>query len=209
MTAAATCPYCRTPIEEDSDPPKVFCQGCGTPHHGECFEENGGCTIFGCSAAPAEEPKLSIALPDLNTAMPVHQPAPIAPPPPPPYPSGYVPPPPPVEPAADFIRYSPSNTLFVRSPEEQRRTVFSAATNAPVDLTPHPGAKNRTTFILLGVLLGFFGAHSFYAGYRARGFLQLAVTLFTVGLGGIAIWIWAIIDICTISHDNLGVNFRN
>jgi TM2 domain-containing membrane protein YozV len=207
MTAAAICPYCRTPIEEDSDPPKVFCHGCGTPHHAECFEENGGCTIFGCSAAPAEEPKLSIALPDLNTAPIAQQPTAASPAPPPPFPSGFAPAPPP--PSEPVIHYSPSNTLFVRSPEEQRRAVFTSATNAPVDLTPNPGAKNRTTFILLGVLLGFFGAHSFYAGYRTRGFLQLALTIFTAGIGGIAIWIWAIIDICTISRDNLGVNFRN
>jgi TM2 domain-containing membrane protein YozV len=78
-----------------------------------------------------------------------------------------------------------------------------------MDFTPQPGAKNRTTFILLGVLLGFFGAHSFYAGYRGRGFLQLAITLGTLGIGGIAIWIWAIIDICTISRDSAGINFRN
>jgi TM2 domain-containing membrane protein YozV len=212
MTVAATCPYCRGPIEEDADAPKITCYGCGTPHHAECFEENGGCTVFGCSAAPAEEPKLSIAPAELNSAAPLQQASAAAPPPPPPppFPAGYVAPAiRPSEPAADFIRYSPSNTLFVRSPEEQRRAVFTTAASVEMDSTPHAGAKNRTTFILLGVLLGFFGGHSFYAGYRGRGFLQLAITLGTLGIGGIAIWIWAIIDICTISRDSEGVNFRN
>jgi TM2 domain-containing membrane protein YozV len=210
MTVAATCPYCRTPIEEETDTPKNTCHGCGTPHHAECFEENGGCTVFGCIAAPAEEPKLSIALPELNTTPPVQQASAAAPAPPPPFPMGYVSPPiRPSERDGDFIRYSPSNTLFVRSSEEQRRTVFTTAASMPMDFAPQPGAKNRTTFILLGALLGSFGAHSFYAGYRTRGFLQLALTLGTVGIGGIAIWIWAIIDICTISRDSEGVNFRN
>src|SRR5271156_4359960 len=67
MSAAAVCPYCRGPIEADAEQQKV-CEGCGTPHHADCYEENGGCTIFGCSAAPAEEPELSISRTDLANA---------------------------------------------------------------------------------------------------------------------------------------------
>jgi TM2 domain-containing membrane protein YozV len=67
--------------------------------------------------------------------------------------------------------------------------------------------KSRTGFILLGALLGAFGAHSFYAGYKKKGWAQLAITVFTLGFAAPMTWIWAIIDICTIDRDNYGVNF--
>ncbi len=45
-----TCPYCRNPIKmwEDS----VQCPSCYLRHHTECWEENGGCTIYGCPESP-------------------------------------------------------------------------------------------------------------------------------------------------------------
>ena len=39
----------------------VQCPGCGTPHHRDCWEENLGCTVFGCSHAPKDEPKTTIS----------------------------------------------------------------------------------------------------------------------------------------------------
>src|SRR5262245_53129957 len=62
--SAAVCPYCRTPIvaEENNE---LLCPGCATPHHADCFAENGGCTVFGCSAAPPEEPKLHLTGSDI------------------------------------------------------------------------------------------------------------------------------------------------
>ncbi len=42
-----TCPYCKTEIKE-GEPIKV-CPACGIPHHEGCWEENKGCTTFGCS----------------------------------------------------------------------------------------------------------------------------------------------------------------
>jgi TM2 domain-containing membrane protein YozV len=59
------CPYCRMPFEESS-PPRVFCTACGTPHHEDCYHENGGCTVFGCSRAPADDPKLQVSQNDLR-----------------------------------------------------------------------------------------------------------------------------------------------
>lgn len=41
------CPFCRTEIKE-GDEVKV-CPACGTPHHEGCWNENNGCTTFGCS----------------------------------------------------------------------------------------------------------------------------------------------------------------
>lgn len=41
------CPFCKTEIKAD-DAVKV-CPACGIPHHEGCWEENKGCTTFGCS----------------------------------------------------------------------------------------------------------------------------------------------------------------
>jgi hypothetical protein len=55
-TATETCPYCRT----QASTPKV-CPSCGTPHHHECWQENKGCTVYGCSEAPSDEPAIVIS----------------------------------------------------------------------------------------------------------------------------------------------------
>ena len=47
-----TCPYCQYTIKPDVS--IDVCSGdCKMPHHKECWDENGGCTTFGCSAGPA------------------------------------------------------------------------------------------------------------------------------------------------------------
>jgi hypothetical protein len=40
------CPYCRLLI---SNEPAVACDRCNTPHHLECWQELGGCSVEGCS----------------------------------------------------------------------------------------------------------------------------------------------------------------
>ena len=47
------CPFCKTEIKE-GDTVKV-CPECGIPHHEACWEENKGCTTFGCSQQHYEE----------------------------------------------------------------------------------------------------------------------------------------------------------
>lgn len=47
------CPFCKTEIKE-GDAVKV-CPSCGIPHHEVCWEENKGCTTFGCSEQHYEE----------------------------------------------------------------------------------------------------------------------------------------------------------
>jgi hypothetical protein len=69
MSTTALCPYCRDTIGESVVWVRL-CPSCSTPHHTACFEENGGCTVFGCSAAPPAEPKLSIETPDLHSSQP-------------------------------------------------------------------------------------------------------------------------------------------
>jgi hypothetical protein len=40
------CPYCQSPITEDEE--HVRCPACHTPHHRSCWQENGGCAVYGC-----------------------------------------------------------------------------------------------------------------------------------------------------------------
>jgi len=40
------CPYCQTPIKPGI--PVAICPACEIPHHKECWEENHGCTTYGC-----------------------------------------------------------------------------------------------------------------------------------------------------------------
>ena len=62
--------------------------------------------------------------------------------------------------------------------------------------------KSRLAYILLGLFLGGFGVHDFYAGYKVNGIVKLvlALTMF----GAIFSSIWALIDICTVSQDAQG-----
>jgi len=62
-------------------------------------------------------------------------------------------------------------------------------------------SKGKTAFVLLGVFLGAFGIHNFYAGYTGKGVAQLLITLLSLGFLGFISWIWAIIEVCTISVD--------
>jgi TM2 domain-containing membrane protein YozV len=87
--------------------------------------------------------------------------------------------------------------------------VATAAPSANLSFEPDPAAKNRTTFIVLGVLLGPFGGHNFYAGYKNKAIAQLLLTLLTLGLASPMSWVWAVIDVCTIDQDSKGIKFRS
>ena len=50
--------------------------------------------------------------------------------------------------------------------------------------------KDKTTAGILGILLGGLGIHRMYLGFVGIGLLQLVVTLFTLGIGGI----WGFIE---------------
>lgn len=47
------CPFCKTEISEN-DTVKI-CPSCNIPHHEGCWEENKGCTTFGCAEQCYEE----------------------------------------------------------------------------------------------------------------------------------------------------------
>ena len=211
----AVCPYCRAPIEDETELMK--CPECGEPHHCDCFEENGGCTVFGCSAAPPAEPKLSIGSPDLLRAenAGVSPPASQVMPPPPLVSFTGAPPPPLPEQNLKLAGQLPDTPPMFNSSDMGRSQAIpypapqAGFSPAPPPLVFPSSLKNRTTFLLLGILLGAFGAHSFYAGSRKKGLVQLGITVFSFGFAGLMVWIWAVIDICTISTDNKGIPFRS
>ena len=219
--SAAVCPYCRTPIDAAAGE-ELLCSGCGTPHHTDCYKENGGCTVFGCANAPADEQKLSITgtdlaapaapaasiatLPGVGLMPPGWTPAPSAPPksvkaPPPPLPDQRAGSSPVALPTAG-VGSMFFNPVPVPAPASSQVPVFD------FNLSPDPNAKNRSTFILLGALLGFLGFHNFYAGYVKKGVLQLLLTILTLGFAGIMSWVWAVIDVCTVDRDSEGIKFK-
>ena len=66
--------------------------------------------------------------------------------------------------------------------------------------------RSRVDFILLGVLLGLFGIHNFYAGYYEKGLLQLIITLELgpIYIGLVITGSWVLIDLLTVRHDGDG-----
>jgi TM2 domain-containing membrane protein YozV len=65
--------------------------------------------------------------------------------------------------------------------------------------------KSRMAFILLGIFLGCFGVHNFYAGYTGKAIAQLCITILSVFILSLVTAIWAIIEVITIDRDSNGV----
>ncbi|HET8890903.1 MAG TPA: NINE protein [Candidatus Angelobacter sp.] len=192
------CPYCRMPFDEAA-PPKIFCTACGMPHHEDCYRENGGCTVFGCKCAPADDPKVQVSQSDLS-AIPTAQPYSAVP-------QSYA------APQYPSSAYSgPLGLSQAAAPAPAQ--VPASAPYAPAAYQPYAAPagygrsqKTRTTYIVLGIFLGALGVHNFYAGYVGRAVGQLCLTVLTLGYLGIISWIWAIIEICIVEKDSTGLNF--
>ena len=84
----------------------------------------------------------------------------------------------------------------------------SAVPSYPMPVQGNHNAKDRVAYILLAVFIGHLGIHNFFAGYTSRGVIQLVITIVTCGIGGIATWIWAIIEAITVTKDANGVDFK-
>lgn len=192
--AEPVCPYCRMPFDEAS-PPRIFCTSCGMPHHEDCYSENGGCTVFGCKCAPADDPKLEVSQSDLSAvSMPAQQYAPVA------------------QQVSSVPQYQPSryggplglSQAAGTAPAQVAAPAGYSYASAPLYGRSH---KSRTTYIVLGIFLGAFGIHNFYAGYVGRAVGQLCLTVLTLGYLGIVSWFWAIVEICIVEKDSTGFNF--
>lgn len=67
-----TCPYDQYPIGPGDA--VVVCPACGTPHHADCWNENGGCTTYACQQGPSYQAARAAAQPE--APPPVYQPPP-------------------------------------------------------------------------------------------------------------------------------------
>jgi TM2 domain-containing membrane protein YozV len=67
--------------------------------------------------------------------------------------------------------------------------------------------RNRGKFIALGLFLGGFGVHNFYAGYHVKGAAQLiiSIALGWIFVGFLITGIWALVDVCTVKVDANGI----
>jgi len=207
MTSA--CPYCRAPFEPDE--PVVTCEACSTPHHADCYEENKGCTVFGCAKSPSDEPAISVTATEIAAPASVAVAAGRSTPPPPPRAgsSTSVPPPPRLTGANGaapiYVGFHNDTTRYITPP---RVFSFSGYNEAPATIMPsYIPRRSRLTFILLGILLGAFGGHNFYAGYTKKAVIQLLLTVLSCFFGGVISWIWAIVEVCTVTRDDDGIAF--
>ena len=197
------CPYCRMPFE-GAAPPRMFCSACAMPHHEDCYRENGGCTVFGCKCAPADDPKLQVSQSDLRAlSVPVQPYAPAQPLP--------------------YARSAYSGPLGLSQAAAAAPAQSRGSSGAPYAYSPTamplgyqygaPGVlegsqKSRSAYIFLGVFLGALGIHNFYAGYAGRGVGQLCLTVLTLGYLGIVAWMWAVVEVCVVQKDSMGLDFK-
>jgi hypothetical protein len=73
--AGRSCPYCRFPLKQGA--PVQTCPACHASHHADCWNDNGGCAVLGCAAAPGVSPA---APPPVTAPVPVAAaPVPVAP----------------------------------------------------------------------------------------------------------------------------------
>lgn len=68
-------------------------------------------------------------------------------------------------------------------------------------------AKQRISYILLGLFFGCLGVHNFYAGYTGKAIAQLLMTILSFGFLSPIVAIWVIIEICTVTKDGTGRDF--
>jgi TM2 domain-containing membrane protein YozV len=177
MNETIVCPYCRAPFDE-SNPPKIFCTACGVPHHEDCYQDNGGCTVFGCARAPADDPKMQVSQSDLNAA------------------------------AGTAVQVVSQVQAQEAAPVSHTPSIYSGplGLSQPASV-PERQPKSRTTYIVLGIFLGALGIHNFYAGYTGRAIGQLCLSVLTLFYLAIVSWIWAIVEICVVDKDNAGIQF--
>lgn len=55
------CPTCQSPFEPDES--KTRCPECGTEYHLDCWNEIGGCAVYGCSKVPPTKGREDIEIP--------------------------------------------------------------------------------------------------------------------------------------------------
>lgn len=79
------------------------------------------------------------------------------------------------------------------SDQVSARAIFPLALPRPI--------TSRTAYILLVAFLGIFGIHNFVAGYNGRGLAQLLLTVLSLCVFSLFVWIWAIVEAVTVTED--------
>jgi TM2 domain-containing membrane protein YozV len=73
---------------------------------------------------------------------------------------------------------------------------------------PPMSSKTRTNYVVLGIFLGGFGVHNFYAGRSGVAVAQLLISLIGFLIGGpIIVGIWVIVELFTVTRDGQGLPF--
>jgi TM2 domain-containing membrane protein YozV len=169
------------------------CPACSTPHHKECWEENGGCTVFGCAEAPVEEAKVVVTGADFGPGgyaggQPLQT-------------TGVAPPPP------QGVPGTGSEEALVPGKSVAHGMLGLAELPAtPISLTGIDVAPStdRRTYILLAFLFGYLGVHNLYANRMSVGIMQLCVTVLTCFLAAPLTWIWALTEVFGVREDGDG-----
>lgn len=187
------CPYCRTAMDDAS--PVTRCSVCSTPHHRECWEENGGCTVFGCEATPIEEAKVVVSGNELGGpgGNGVFAPSDTTGVPPPPY----------------GVQALEAGTPQARVPRSAAPLILALSEPEPREFSLSgielARRTDRRTYTLLGFFFGYLGVHNLYANRMSVGIIQLCVTALTCFLASPAMWIWALVEICKVDRDGEGL----
>jgi TM2 domain-containing membrane protein YozV len=77
-----------------------------------------------------------------------------------------------------------------------------------IEIEAEESTAHRVVFVLLAVFLGAFGVHNFYIGKHTRAFIQIALTLLTVGTVGFVVWLFALYEAVTVTKDSEGKELR-
>lgn len=56
-----TCAVCLSPVESEAD--ETTCPACHALYHSECWQENGGCAVYGCSQVAPTQKRQDIEIP--------------------------------------------------------------------------------------------------------------------------------------------------
>lgn len=75
-------------------------------------------------------------------------------------------------------------------------------------LVPVDQRKSKVAAGVLGILLGFLGAHNFYLGYTGKAVGQLLITVLSCFLLSWAVWIWGLVEGILILTGSMAVDER-
>lgn len=72
-----------------------------------------------------------------------------------------------------------------------------------------PGAEKKVLCGILGILLGSLGIHKFILGYTKEGIIQIVISIFTCGIGGLIGFIEGIIYLTKSDEDFVNTYITN